>query len=88
MESREIEKKECLDVIEQIKDYMVNNFQIDRDVIVPEAHLVDDLKLTSLDIVDIAMFVEEEYGIVLSEDDLSELTTVQSFVDLLESSQA
>lgn len=71
-------------MVEQIKDFMVNSFQIDRSRIVPEAHLIDDLELTSLDIVDIAMFIEEEYGIVLEEDDLSELTTVQSFMDLLE----
>ncbi len=75
-------------MIEEIKDYMVNNFQIDRDAIVPEAHLADDLKLTSLDIVDIAMYVEDEYGIVLGEEELSEVTTVQSFIDLLESSRA
>ena len=71
-------------MVEQIKDFMVNSFQLDRSRIVPEAHLIDDLELTSLDIVDIAMFIEEEYGIVLEEDDLSELTTVQSFMDLLE----
>ena len=74
-------------MIEQIKDFMVNSFQVDKDKIVPEAHLIDDLELTSLDIVDIAMFIEEEYGIVLEEDDLSELTTVQSFLDLLEKAQ-
>lgn len=74
-------------MVEQIKDFMVNSFQIDRERIVPEAHLIDDLELTSLDIVDIAMFIEEEYGIVLEEEDLSELTTVQSFLDLLEKAQ-
>lgn len=71
-------------MVEQIKNFMVNSFQIDRNRIVPDAHLIDDLELTSLDIVDIAMFIEEEYGIVLEEEDLSELTTVQSFLDLLE----
>ncbi len=71
-------------MIEQIKDYMVSNFQIDRDSITPDAHLFDDLQLTSLDIVDIAMYLEDEFGIILEEEDLSEVSTVQSFINMIE----
>ncbi len=71
-------------MIEQIKEYMVNNFQIDESAIKPDAHLIDDLQLTSLDIMDIAMFIEDEFGIVLDEEDLADVSTVQSFVELLE----
>lgn len=71
-------------MVEQIKDYIVTNFQIDRDSITPDAHLFDDLQLTSLDIVDIAMYIEEEFGIILEEEDLAEVSTVQSFLDMLE----
>jgi len=71
-------------MVEQIKDYIVTNFQIDRDSITPDAHLFDDLQLTSLDIVDIAMYIEEEFGIILEEEDLAEVSTVQSFLEMLE----
>lgn len=71
-------------MIEQIKEYMVTNFQIDESAIKPDAHLIDDLQLTSLDIMDIAMFIEDEFGIVLDEEDLADVSTVQSFVELLE----
>jgi len=74
-------------MIEKIKDYMVENFQIDKDSITPDAHLFDDLQLTSLDIVDIAMYIEEEMGIILDEDDLGDISTVQSFMDLIESKE-
>ena len=74
-------------MIEQIKEYMVNNFQIDESAITPDAHLIDDLQLTSLDIMDIAMYIEEEFGIVLEEEDLADISTVQSFMDLLEKQQ-
>ena len=63
---------------------MVANFQIEKDNITPDAHLFDDLQLTSLDVVDIAMYIEEEFGIVLEEEDLAEVSTVQSFLDMLE----
>ena len=46
-------------------------------------HLIDDLQLTSLDIMDVAMYIEEEFGIVLEEEDLADISTVQSFMDLL-----
>ncbi len=71
-------------MIEQIKEYMITNFQIDKSAITPDAHLIDDLQLTSLDIMDIAMFIEDEFGIVLEEEDLADVSTVQSFVELLE----
>lgn len=71
-------------MVDKIIDYMVTNFQIDRDIITPDAHLIDDLQLTSLDIVDVAMFIEEEFDIVLEEEDLAEVTTVKSFIDMLE----
>ncbi|MBR6503792.1 MAG: acyl carrier protein [Firmicutes bacterium] len=74
-------------MIEQIKEYMVNNFQIDESAITPDAHLIDDLQLTSLDIMDIAMYIEEEFGVVLEEEDLAEISTVQSFMELLEKQQ-
>ncbi|MBQ1302788.1 MAG: acyl carrier protein [Firmicutes bacterium] len=74
-------------MIEQIKEYMVSNFQIDESAITPDAHLIDDLQLTSLDIMDIAMYIEEEFGIVLEEEDLADISTVQSFMDLLEKQQ-
>ncbi|MBR2577231.1 MAG: acyl carrier protein [Firmicutes bacterium] len=74
-------------MIEQIKEYMVSNFQIDESAITPDAHLIDDLQLTSLDIMDVAMYIEEEFGIVLEEEDLADISTVQSFMDLLEKQQ-
>ena len=74
-------------MIEQIKEYMVSNFQIDESAITPDAHQIDDLQLTSLDIMDVAMYIEEEFGIVLEEEDLADISTVQSFMDLLEKQQ-
>ena len=71
-------------MIDQIKEFIVNNFQIEKERLTPDAHLVDDLELTSLDIVDIAMYIEEEFGVILDEEDLSSVSTVQSFLDLIE----
>ena len=74
-------------MIDKIKEYMINTFQIDEDAITPDAHFVDDLQLTSLDIMDIAMYIEDEFGIVLDEEDLGDIATVQDFTDLLEKQQ-
>ena len=71
-------------MIAPLKAYMVTNFKIDESAIKPDAHLIDDLQLTSLDIMDIAMYIEDEFGIVLDEEDLADVSTVQSFVELLE----
>lgn len=44
--------------------------------VTPQAHLVDDLGLDSLDSVEVVMAIEEEFGIEIPDEDAEKLTTV------------
>jgi len=64
-----------------IKNFLVEEFEIDAEKITPAAHLKDDLGLESLDFVDIAVIVQKEFGLTLKGE---EMTTIRTLDDLYE----
>lgn len=50
-----------------------------------DAELVRNLEADSLDIVDIAMAAESEFGVIITDDEMSAVTTVRDLVHLIES---
>lgn len=44
----------------------------------------EDLGADSLDVVDLVMAIEEEFGIVISDDEIAKLVTVQDAIDHVE----
>lgn len=53
----------------------------------PETSFIDDLNLDSLDIVELMMKMEDEFGIEIPEEDAEGLKTVQDVVGYLEKKQ-
>jgi acyl carrier protein len=58
-------------------------FEVPADEVRPEAHLIDDLGLDSVDAMVMALRLEEETGLELSDDELKSLDTVASVVTLM-----
>jgi len=58
-------------------------FEIPADDVTPEARLVDDLDLDSVDAVTLALRLEEETGLELTEAELKSLDTVASLLTLV-----
>jgi acyl carrier protein len=56
---------------------------VDVAELVPEANLIDDLGADSLDVVELAMAVEEEFGLEVPDDDLENIRTVKDIVDYI-----
>ena len=52
--------------------------------IVPAAMLKDDLDIDSLDLVEVAMALEDVYGLTLDEDEMDGIKTVGDIVNLVE----
>lgn len=61
--------------------------KVDIAKIKPETSFVDDLNLDSLDIVELMMKMEDEFGIEIPEEDAEGLKTVNDVVKYLESKQ-
>lgn len=71
------------EVLGLLRRLLEQEFEIPAEEVVPEAHLVDDLDLDSVDAVSLAARLEEETEVALDDDDLKALHTVASVVELV-----
>lgn len=71
-------------IIEIVDEFLVDEFEVDGDLIAPEANLRDTLGLDSLDYVDLVVTIESNLGVKLGEADFVGIVSFQDFYDLLE----
>ena len=70
---------------DEIKGIITNELALDKEVVVPEAHLQDDLGADSLGLLNLAEAIDARYGINLQGDDLVDIANVGELVKLVES---
>jgi len=61
---------------EKVKELIVQQLGVSESEVVPEAKFVDDLGADSLDLVELVMALEDEYGIEISDEDAEKILTV------------
>ncbi len=61
---------------EKIKDILVEDLQINPDDITPEAELINDLGINSLELADLILLCEDRLGIEISDEDIHKFKTV------------
>lgn len=83
-----IEKMEKSEIIEKINDFLIDEFEVEEEVIQPDANLKDSLELDSLDFVDLVVAVESNFGVKLVSTDFTDIVTLQDFYDLIENKLA
>lgn len=71
------------DVLAAIREHLSGR-GIDAAKVVPEAHLLRDLDLDSLDTMELTLGLEDHFGIEIPDQDLEGLTTVSDAVGLVE----
>jgi acyl carrier protein len=70
---------------DEIKEIITAQLALDGEVVVPEAHLQDDLGADSLGLLNLAEAIDARYGIELQGDDLVDIANVGELVKLVES---
>ena len=71
-------------VLDQIKEILKDTMDIDESKITLYAKLKEDLKLDSLDSVELIMSAEEEFGIEIPDEDVMNFKTVNDIVNYIE----
>ena len=71
-------------IFEQVKNALAKQFELDPETITPETNLIDDLGADSLDVVELIMSLEDEFGIAISDEDAAQLYTVGRIVEYLQ----
>src|SRR6184192_845639 len=68
---------------ERLKKLIVEQLGVDEEEVTPQASFVEDLNADSLDLVELIMSLEEEFGVKISDEDAEKIQTVQDAMDYL-----
>ena len=71
-------------MFEKISAMLAEQLNVPVESITAEAEVVKDLGADSLDVVELMMALEDDYGITLPESEVENLKTVQDIVDMME----
>jgi len=65
---------------DKVIDIIMDKLGVERSEVTPEAVFVDDLGADSLDLVELIMAMEEEFGMEIADEEAEKLRTVQDVI--------
>ena len=71
-------------IFEKLKSLIAEQFNVDEDSITMETSFADDLNADSVDIVDLSMTLEDEFGLEMPDDKIEDFHTVGDVVRYIE----
>lgn len=75
MEIQEVELK--------VKEFLIEELEIEEDAIYPDAKLKEDMNIGSLELVDVVVFVENEFGFKIEPQEFKKIITFSQFCEYL-----
>lgn len=72
------------EIFDKLKELVVDQLGVEEDEVTMEATMQDELGADSLDLVDLVMSVEEEFGVKVADEDLENIKTVGDIVNYIE----
>lgn len=72
-------------MFDKVKDIIVEQLGVDEEDVVMEASFIDDLGADSLDIVELIMALEEEFGLEIPDNEAEKIGTVGDAVNYIKS---
>ena len=71
-------------VLEKVKAILAEQFDVEEDKVTADTDLQEDLGADSLDVVDLLMSIEDEFGVEVPGDEIENIKTVGSLVSYIE----
>lgn len=72
-------------VYDKVRELLASQFEMDIDKINKDTDIVGDLGADSLDLVEMIMMLEEEFGIVITDESVYNYKTIGEITDFIES---
>ena len=76
------------EITQRVAALVVDHLGVDAGEVKPEASFIDDLGADSLDIVELVMAFEEEFGVEIPDDAAEKIGTVKDAIDYIEQNKA
>ncbi|HQM91935.1 MAG TPA: acyl carrier protein [Syntrophales bacterium] len=72
-----------MSIEEKVIEIIVEQLDVTREECVPEASFIEDLGADSLDLVELIMAMEENFGIEISDEELQKIRTIQDAISYI-----
>ena len=72
-------------MFEKLKNILVEELSLNPDDITPDAELANDLGVNSLELADLVLVCEDEFGVEFNEEDIHKFITVGDVVEFVSS---
>lgn len=72
------------EIEDKVREFLIDDLEIDEDKIKDDAQLKADLGIDSLDLVDIVVIVEKNFGFKIKPEEMKEVVTLKDFCDYIE----
>jgi acyl carrier protein len=82
--ARRVEDAMAENVETKVREIISEQLGVSVDQVTPEASFIEDLGADSLDIVELVMALEEEYGMEISDEDAEKIRTVRDVVNYIQ----
>lgn len=73
-----------LEIENSVKEFLMEEFEIDESKITMDGNLKEDIGIDSLDFVDIVVIVERKFGFKINPEEMVGITTLAQFCDYIE----
>jgi len=74
-------------VLEKVRELVAEQLNISKDEVTEASNIIEDLGADSLDVIEMLMTLEEEYGITIPDDKIGQIKTIGQIVALIEECQ-
>ncbi|RAO99626.1 acyl carrier protein [Petrotoga sp. 9PW.55.5.1] len=71
------------ELFQKVKEVIVDTLSVDENEVTLDASFTDDLDADSLELVDLTMAFESEFGVTIEDDELEKIKTVEIAVNML-----
>ena len=73
-----------MDLTERVYAIVGEQLGVEKEALVPEANLLDDLGADSLDVVELVMAIEEEFGIEVPDEDAERMQNIGDVISYVQ----
>ena len=71
-------------IVSTVEEFMVDEFEIEKEVIKPESDLIKTVDLDSLDFVDLVVIIESKFGLKVTAEDFKSISTFKDFYEFID----
>ena len=71
------------EIISKVNDFLIDEFELEEDQLIPSASLKETLEIDSLDYVDLVVIIEKNFGFKVKGEDFATIKSLQDFYNYI-----